>query len=510
MTAPETPLTRDSGLVQEVPARVMRRRDVDRAYQTRRRLLLGIKPEPTASFIGTIEPPSDDKVGICCSGGGIRSASFNLGALQALSKEKSKEDPSLNRLSEAAYVAAVSGGSYIAAGMAMVAKTWDPAEPQPKKGEPGYDDSDPSLIAETPPFHPGSPEEQYLRNRSSYLAPGASGKLALGYRVILGFVFNLGFLTLVLAPTGFFLGLAYRWRFPTLRTPVTSTGTACKRGDDNCVFTASLPHWLVMLLVWALVAFALLGIWTVIWRFKHDSWRAAVQAWSLRFIVTLGVATVFIALVPATLAALRNLSDHPTTTAVTSEQVQAVGTVGGASLATVLLGVFLQLQSRISEPATALESISTLRRWFGKLSSGLSRFITYFAGAIAGPLLLLAIIVWTALLTVKEPEISPRDWVLVAISLSLFVLLYYRADLTTWSLHPFYRRRLASAFALKRVKDERMPAMDLTKKAPEVARERDYTKLVALSQTGLESWPTLLVCAAANISNPAPRHPVAA
>jgi len=161
MAEPETARWRDSGLVDpdKVSAGLMFERDNAKPDRLRRRLLLGIKPEPTPSFIGTIEPPLQDKVGICCSGGGIRSASFNLGALQALSKEPSKEDPDQNRLSEAAYVAAVSGGSYIAAGIAMVGKKWEPGEPQPEKGEPGYDDSDPSLFSkESPPFHPGSRE----------------------------------------------------------------------------------------------------------------------------------------------------------------------------------------------------------------------------------------------------------------------------------------------------------------------------------------------------------------
>jgi hypothetical protein len=44
----------------------------------------------------------------------------------------------------------------------------------------GWDDSDPALVTEQrPPFHRGSPEEQYLRNRSSYLTPGIEGKLFL-------------------------------------------------------------------------------------------------------------------------------------------------------------------------------------------------------------------------------------------------------------------------------------------------------------------------------------------
>jgi hypothetical protein len=43
--------------------------------------ITGSRPEPVPSFIGTVEAPMPGKLGICCSGGGIRSAAFNLGAL---------------------------------------------------------------------------------------------------------------------------------------------------------------------------------------------------------------------------------------------------------------------------------------------------------------------------------------------------------------------------------------------------------------------------------------------
>ena len=67
-----------------------------------------------------IETPDENAVGVCCSGGGIRSAAFNLGALQALQEQ--------SILGNAKYLAAVSGGSYIAAGFSMVAHRWSGKE----------------------------------------------------------------------------------------------------------------------------------------------------------------------------------------------------------------------------------------------------------------------------------------------------------------------------------------------------------------------------------------------
>lgn len=65
------------------------------------------------SQLDPVVPPAAGRTGICCSGGGIRSASFNLGALQAIQCEK--------RLQKVRFLPPISGGSFIAAAFAMVA-----------------------------------------------------------------------------------------------------------------------------------------------------------------------------------------------------------------------------------------------------------------------------------------------------------------------------------------------------------------------------------------------------
>src|ERR1700736_2329880 len=89
----------------------------------RRRLLEWLVVEPlkpdTLPNVPLIEPRRG-RVGICCSGGGVRSAAYNLGALQVLREE--------GVLAEATFVAAVSGGSYIASAYATVAHCSPPGE----------------------------------------------------------------------------------------------------------------------------------------------------------------------------------------------------------------------------------------------------------------------------------------------------------------------------------------------------------------------------------------------
>lgn len=115
--------------------------------------------------------PNPRRIGICCSGGGIRSAAYCLGALQVLREEKVLQDTE--------YVSAVSGGSYIASAFASAAARSDPADP-------------------VPVFAPGSVEEAHLRNHCSYMAPDVPGKALLLLRIVGGAIWHL-FLVALLA-----------------------------------------------------------------------------------------------------------------------------------------------------------------------------------------------------------------------------------------------------------------------------------------------------------------------
>ena len=71
------------GLVNTVPAEDEWIRHT-RHRSLRRRFWFGERDEPPVSALNPVVKPARGRVGICCSGGGIRSASFNLGALQAI------------------------------------------------------------------------------------------------------------------------------------------------------------------------------------------------------------------------------------------------------------------------------------------------------------------------------------------------------------------------------------------------------------------------------------------
>ena len=89
-------------------------------------------------------------------------------------------------LDKAKLILGVSGGSYIAASRALVAHGLERSAARPG--------ADP---AELPPYAPGSPEEQHLRDNTRYLAPDAKTLLAGVLSLLFGVAVTL---VLVLTP----------------------------------------------------------------------------------------------------------------------------------------------------------------------------------------------------------------------------------------------------------------------------------------------------------------------
>lgn len=125
--------------------------------------LAGPSTEPGGQVASSVpETDGTDVWAVCCSGGGIRSASYCLGALQALD--------GAGFLDKARLILGVSGGGYMAASRALVAHGL----------ESGAGVADANAL---PAYAPGSPEEQHLRRgtalrqRRVRRLPGAGGVL---------------------------------------------------------------------------------------------------------------------------------------------------------------------------------------------------------------------------------------------------------------------------------------------------------------------------------------------
>lgn len=486
---PQPPRADDGGLREEVPAAARQEAVKRPKWRWVRLIFNGHRPEPLPSYQGTVEEAEPGKLGVCCSGGGIRSAAFSLGALQSLQER--------GELRKASYLAAVSGGSYIAAAISMVAKT-------------GKGNSDRSLISRQPAFAQGSPEEQYLRNRCSYLAPTMADKTYLGLRIFLGLLVNLTFISLPLIGLALILtGWLYAPELGQL------TGSLSEGGD----YQASLPSCFWQLPLAILALSFIFGACTLLFRWRKETWERFFATWATRLLFVAVLLAVLLVGVPYLVDWLRDVGGASKTADSVAE---ANAKTFGATALALLAGVVAQLGHFIrSKPAE--ESLDKAKKAASKLGRGARLTLAYAAGAVIGPALLLLIFALTVAIgmteTTRESGANGELVVIGAAVLVLFGILYAFVDLTTWSLHPYYKRRLSSAFALKRIKSDALDSdernrVEAVEPSPQgVAVERDYDDLVPISKTALENekedgaWPTLLVCAAANISDSAATPP---
>lgn len=476
----------DLALVHCVPA-------TDRWLQYRKRrspwrwFFLGVRDEPPVSTLNPIvEPDRDDpRYGICCSGGGVRSASFNLGALQAI------QDAQL--LQKTRFLAAVSGGSYIAAAFAMVAKTTSGPNEPPR--DPPGEDSDPGLVTETsPPFYRGSPEEQYLRNRASYMAPTGMDKLYLLWRVVLGLVVNLLLIGAAVILIAALLCLYYRRAHEGLIGPTTGAS----------------PNGLIVEIGGGVAAIGvLLGLLALVlrpsdsdnaWvRGANDDVRRTFELWSLRiFVLGLVLLALEVAL-PELIDVMRQDQRAPGDVPATTLSAGV-----SASLAGIVATIVAQVRAQVADPAHAVRQATT---WFQKLGPRIRWVFIYLATGLLGPFLILAMLAASTMFQLEATDETARR-LIPGVAAAILAPMLLFGDLNTWSLHPFYRSRLSTAYALRRV--ERADGVPGGR-----AEARPEPELVCMSKTHVRpsdgwkspDWPALLVCASANVSDPGAAPP---
>ena len=397
------------------------------------------------------------KIGICCSGGGIRSASYNLGALQVLQ--------SRDVLEKATYIASVSGGGYIAGGMTMLASSreqdlvWGPQDPGP-------DDSRPPR-----PFSPGSPEEKYLRNRSSYLASGPTGFIKLLSELFFGMLLNLMFVGAILVIFGRLLGRVAAWVNPSLALRIDGA-------------TAPNLTWIGIVLA-VMVGMALFILSPTVTRrvtlAEESDREAAVVQILVGALIVATILFVFPWFIGWTREFLFNIGE-PLLSLVKAPAIKE-----SEATATTAVTGWLALLGALGVPTMLAGAARAI------LKTQSSR-LAMIAGGLIAPLLMFGTLV--AVASNAAAHSSWRQdalWIGGSVLVLLFLLLTW--DVTASSLHPFYKRRLSSAFALERI--QRDGELD--------AQERDYDLNVPLSDTKpthpAARWPKLVQCAAANISD---------
>ena len=430
-------------------------------------------------------------IGICCSGGGIRSAAFNLGALQALDEA--------DVLRRADHLSAVSGGSYIASAYAVTSRY-----------------SDEKALAGQRPYAPGSPEEAWVRNHCSYLTNSVADTVRLAAVAAVGLLANLVFFTALLWTSARPLGWFYAWWQPSLR--VSGDCTAGLSPDAAWAAGCYDRVGLTGLEPWALTAggLALGGVVLAVgvrmfqpgWPLRQSLRRVAgllVAAGALVALVTL--------VLPELIVFTRNvLGGHPETGPVADTTgVGSSSDKGGANLgfiATVggtatLLALVVQIGGTLRQAAvTGGRAFARATSWPQRLSGGLRRLANTILGALIGPLALAAGALFILNGGAQSASPSRGELLLWGVMAALTLVMLWFADVTAWSLHPIYKWRIARTFAVQRVVGE-----DGHRKAAPVPYERllhmsDLTpEQFPGHQPGRPVFPELLVCASVNVSD---------
>lgn len=269
-------------------------------------------------------------VGICLSGGGIRAAAYGLGALQAM-----QENGILTGPARADYLAAVSGGSYIATAVTLVARGGLP-------GEPGGEE----VICADDPFARGTPEEQFVRDHTTYLIHGPGGRLVYAGRLVGGMLLNVLFLALVLHLVCRPAGWVYGWLFPSLRRGYG--------GGDVDVHLSPLAVAVPLVL---LGLGLLVGLVQIAVRWRSDEVRRRIVLWCGR-LLALGLVAAVLVGIPLLLELVRDvvarLGGSGGASADAAEAAtrssQRLGLATGGGLAGVIATALWALRARVASP----------------------------------------------------------------------------------------------------------------------------------------------------------------
>ncbi|MEL7448399.1 MAG: hypothetical protein AAFN78_04275 [Pseudomonadota bacterium] len=331
---------------------------------------------------------NDDTVGLALSGGGIRSATFNLGLLMALGER--------NLLKNVDYLSSVSGGGYIAACL-----TWLLAR-LPGRSRP--------FTAETEGAH-GSVQD-WLRAHGKYLVAeyGFSG-WTLGASILAATLLNL---LVMLPPLLLVMGAAtLEWvpvNWPAWLPSVVSEPVRAHDGFVLMTWTGigALLAYLGSVLVFASVS-------SFASRHSHAGMLRVRRL--MGFLLNAGIAMLAVGLLPIVVAVqeamLANLEQH------VSEWLAK------------LLGIAIPIGSGLA----AMRRADTRERDSGKNSRTLA--------TVGLALVVYGLLMFGYHLVVHAGALESR-WIWGAAALSLALATW--CDVNQVSMHSYYRARLAKAF----------------------------------------------------------------
>ena len=426
------------------------------------RWLAGERPEPAplpgrppadrSPVVGATLPPRRLRA-VCCSGGGIRSAAFSLGGVQGL---QGRDGDGKSWYDGVDLITAVSGGSYLAGSLAMVNHELSDEQRQ-----------------QLPPYASGSPEDNRLRNHTRYLVEDPRAAAVGVLSILHGLLLNLLPILAGIYVAAKLLGSA-----------LFATG----------VLTHTASSWQthhVAAVAMVVAAIALLGVMLFAVERLHDVYRPprkalsqVVRAWSIR-LLALALLVAFSFLLVPFLLYLLSTSRFNVDVAGASSAAQWSTFV---ATTTVLVGLVKGTLGRFKGTlqTSADGKPSAVATWTGRLLRAAAPWI---GSAVAVLLLLAAFLVWTA--SAAYDGLQVRELGLIALAVIGIVAWQAFTDINRNSVHPFYKERLSSAYAVRRKKAE--PGAETEPGAEEIP----FHTAIRFSQFAADH-PELVVCAAVN------------
>ena len=419
---------------------------------------------------------------ICCSGGGIRSAAYCLGALQSL------DSSGLIRIAK--WIVGVSGGSYIASSRALVAH---------------------DLPHGTVPhaYAPGTPEERNFRDNTRYIAPNGATVLVGVLSLLLGAIVTF---IIVAAPLYAFThawGWVLRWQ-----------GVLVPSGSRTMTAAVTGTGWWLPSVIAAGITLVLFAFWwlTIEPPLSHRrparvpwwAWlrpddpdrsanRATVMSWAA--LLTAGLALAMLAAPPLISWLTRSAGSFGTVA-----RAIGFGTRPTWSFAAVA-GLIAAVAAIAKYCQAGLAKWNALSGQAKSAAAGQPSFLTTLAGSLRQqllPWLASAVIVLggavLALLWISDGARSgftTAQLLQVIAALALMVLGRAAVNVNRMSLHDVYRWRLANAFAITRKAAQERNPVD----ARRLFAEASATRLSELRDPAdAADEPGLVICGTANIN----------
>jgi hypothetical protein len=442
---------------------------------------------PGQAAVAGPQVPVVDDWAICCSGGGIRSAAYCLGALQSLDQR--------GLLAKVKWILGVSGGSYIATSRALVAHDL-PAGTEPHA------------------YAPGTPEELNLRYNTRYIAPNGATVLVGVLSLLLGAVVTF---VLALAPL---YALAHAWGW-LLRWQ----GVAVPSGPHAMSASVTPLAWWLPSVIAAGITLVLFGFWwltlepsglrpsrRVHWwtSLKPDDRdrganRASLVSWAAT--LTAGLALAMLATPPliswltrsqgsfGTIAHFVGFGARPSFSfAAVAGLIAAVTAVARSCQAGLAkwnaLGGAAQGPSAAQGNGAAPAKPGLLARLAGRLRQLVLPWLASAVIVLGG---LVLVLLWIS--DGARAGFTRGQLLLVGVALAVMLFTRVAANVNRMSMHDFYRWRLADAFAVtRRAAQARNPV-----RARMLFAQAAATRLSDLRERHAAE-PGLVICGTANIN----------